>query len=105
MSFGHDLGPKPENPVEAALWTFASLSNWGNLHPEDDRRFDEFISVAIKNDSQWQASDVENRLLKYGMPKELAHQQGQRFWKRVKPVGDGMGEEVEKLKRKLQRRE
>jgi hypothetical protein len=96
MGFGHDLGPKPNDAVEAALWTFATLSNWGNLHPEDDRRFMEFIGVAAAEKSQWKASDVENRLLGYGLPKELAQKLGQRFWDRMKPVEN---EEIRKLKR------
>jgi hypothetical protein len=37
MSFGNNCGPKPEDPVEAALWYFASGSNWSNLHQEDDK--------------------------------------------------------------------
>ena len=77
--------PKPESPVEAALWTFASIANWGNLHPEDDRRFRNFITLAIATKSGWQASDVEDRLVNYGLPKELAHKLGQRYWDRAKP--------------------
>jgi CO/xanthine dehydrogenase FAD-binding subunit len=102
MGFGHDLGPKPNDAVEAALWTFASFSNWGNLHPDDDRRFWDFIAVAAAEKSQWRATDVENRLLGYGLPKELAHKLGQRFWDRMKPVED---KEVRKLNTRLGQQE
>lgn len=56
-----DIGPKPTDPVEAALWFFAGTSNWGNLHPEDDYVLHRGCCY---RGSQWNASDVENRLMK-----------------------------------------
>lgn len=89
----HDLGPRPDDPVEAALWGFASSANWSLLHPEDERRFQEFIRLAATAQSELRATDVENRLLKYGMSKEMARKLGQQF--------GAINMEIERLKAKL----
>lgn len=80
MAPAHDCGPKPEEPVEAALWTFASLANWGSPHPPDDDLFYKFVVVAHENKSQWAASDVRAQLEQYGLPRALARLFSERFW-------------------------
>jgi hypothetical protein len=81
MSFGHDCGPEPPEPTEKALWRFASLSNWGNLHPNDDDRFYEFIVIAVRNGTSWKREDVEDHLRKFGMPESpIIQQLGKRYW-------------------------
>lgn len=80
MARTHDCGTKPDDPVEAALWTFATLANWTALHPEDDNRFYEFIVLAVQNKSQWQPGDVGDWLLERGLPKRLADSLAERFW-------------------------
>lgn len=80
MSLGNDCGPQPEDPVEAALWRFVKISNWGALHPLDDNRFYEFIVLAVQDGRSWQREDVEETLRKYGLPKSLIKSLGERFW-------------------------
>ena len=64
-------GPEPDDPTEKALWRFASLSNWGNLHPNDDDRFYEFIVVAVRNRMTWKRDDVEDLLTAVTSPRIL----------------------------------
>jgi hypothetical protein len=84
VALGHKSGEQPTDPVESALWFFANFSNWGMLHPLDEQKFEDFIGTAIVHGSQWQASDVESRLLRHGMPKALVQKLAHRFGDHMK---------------------
>lgn len=80
MPRGHDCGPKPVDPTELALWQFASLANWGNLHPEDDNRFYEFVVTSVESGGEWDSDAVQGKLRSYGLPEDLVGLLSNRYW-------------------------
>jgi hypothetical protein len=75
----NNCGPQPDDPVELALWYFANLANWGNLHPLDDDRFYAFVVTAYEHGNRWKEENVERHLVAYGMREELIKKLLQRF--------------------------
>jgi hypothetical protein len=91
MGFGNDFGPKPSDPVEAALWAFAAFSNWNGFHPEDENRFYEFIVVAMQTKmcfpgepfesayKKWQTGQISEKQLVAKIESRPTHRQDVQF--------------------------
>ena len=76
----NDIGPRPADSVEAALWDFThALNPAPPYHPLDVDRFYEFIVIAHRQGSSWNGRDVESRLLDYRAPNEAAREFAKRY--------------------------
>jgi hypothetical protein len=75
-----DIGPKPDDPTEAALWDFAfHLNALPPYHPSDVDRFYRFVVIAHQQESPWQDEDVKKRLLDFRIPIETALEFAKRY--------------------------
>jgi len=74
------MGSKPSNPVEFALYQFAGLAGPRAAHPLDWDRFYRFIVMAHARRKRWDAYDVKSRLKKYGFSDEVSTELAEAYW-------------------------
>jgi len=75
-----EIGARPTNLVEAALWDFVhTLNALPPYHPDDEDKFYRFIVIAHQQGSLWQAEDVKKRLFDCRIPRETALEFAKRF--------------------------
>lgn len=75
-----EMGPKPEDPVEFALYQFAGLAGAEASHPRDWDRFYRFVVMAHARRRGLDAYDVKSRLKKYGFSDEVAGELAEAYW-------------------------
>lgn len=74
------MGPKPSDPVEFALYQFAGLAGHRAAHPRDWDRFYRFVAMAHARRKGWDACDVMHRLKRYGFSKEVSEMLAEAYW-------------------------
>ncbi|MFQ5816381.1 MAG: hypothetical protein ACE5H2_00285 [Terriglobia bacterium] len=75
-----NVGREPDDPVEHALWQFASLANRNALHVYDWDRFYGFIALAHENKKSWDRDDVRKLLRKYQFNEDFVQELGDAYW-------------------------
>lgn len=75
------IGCAPSDPVEFALWQYASLAHGDRAaHPLDWGRFYRFVVLAHVRRKGWDAGNIETLLRNYGFSSEKAKEMAEVYW-------------------------
>lgn len=69
-----------EHSAEYLLCRFAKLANQSSLHPNDWKRFYQFVAYAHQRRVGWDTYDIQERLLGLGFTKEKTEMLAGAYW-------------------------